>query len=121
MKDYLWLADGRMILFLNETDTGGLSSLTTKRNLWMTPVDQRTGKRREELTRLTDWPGGSSLDGASATHDGRIAFRKVTGQSAVYVAALEAGGKHIRETPRRLTLGGRNHPSAWTAGSPRSF
>jgi hypothetical protein len=79
-------------------------------------VDQRTGKRQQELTRITDWPAGSSLEGANATHDGRIAFRKVIGQSAVYVAELEAGGKHIHGDARRLTLEeGRNHPSAWTA------
>jgi serine/threonine protein kinase/Tol biopolymer transport system component len=114
--NYLWLADGRMILLLNEADTGGLSSLTTKRNLWMIRVDQRTGKRQQELTRITDWPAGSSPEVANATHDGRIAFRKVIGQSAVYVAELEAGGKRIHGDPRRLTLEeGRNHPSAWTA------
>jgi len=116
LKDFLWLADGRMVLFLNEMDTSGLSSLTTKVNLWMMRVDQRTGKRQQELTRITDWPAGSSLDYLSATHDGRIAFRKVVGQSAVYVADLEAGGKHIHGDPRRLTVEeGRNHPWAWTA------
>jgi eukaryotic-like serine/threonine-protein kinase len=115
-SDYIWLADGRMILFLNEGDTGGLSSLTTKRNLWMTRLDPRTGKRQQEWTKITDWPAGSSLENATATHDGRIAFRKVIGQSAVYVAELEAGGKKLKEPPRRLTLEeGRNHPSAWTA------
>jgi serine/threonine protein kinase len=115
-RDYLWLADGRMILFLNETDTGGLSSLTTRRNLWTMQVNQRTGKPQQELTRLTDWPSGSSPEVANATHDGRITFRKVIGQSAVYIADLEAGGKQISGDPRRLTLEeGRNHPSAWTA------
>jgi Tol biopolymer transport system component len=115
LKDYLWLADGRMIFFLNETDTGGLSSLTTRNNLWMTRVDQRTGKRQQELTRITDWPAGSGLDDVSTTQDGRIAFRKIAGHSAVYVADLEAGGKHTKEAPRRLTLEeGSNHPAAWT-------
>jgi hypothetical protein len=116
LAEFLWLADGRMVLFLNESDTGGLSSLTTKRNLWMTRVDQRTGKRQQELTRITDWPGGSGLDNVNITHDGRIAFRKVAGHSAVYVADLEADGKHTKEIPRRLTLEeGSNHPGAWTA------
>jgi Tol biopolymer transport system component len=116
LKDFLWLADGRMVLMLNETDTSGFSSLTAKLNLWMMRVDQRTGKRQQELTRITDWPAGSSLDYLSATHDGRIAFRKVVGQSAVYVADLEAGGKKIHGDSRRLTLEeGWNHPSAWTA------
>ncbi len=116
LKDFLWLADGRMVLFLNEMDTGGLSCLNTKRNMWMMRVDQRTGKRQQELTRITDWPAGSCWQDVSATHDGRIAFRKVVGQSAVYVADLEADGKHIHGDPRRLTLEeGRNHPWAWTA------
>jgi eukaryotic-like serine/threonine-protein kinase len=115
LKDYLWLADGRMILILNETNTGGLSSLTTKRNIWMMRVDSRTGKRQQGLTRLTDWPSGASLEDVSATDDGRIVFRKAIGQSAVYVADLEAGGRHIHPA-RRLTLEeGWNHPSAWTA------
>ena len=117
LKDYLWLADGRMILILNETNTGGLSSLTTKRNIWMMRVDSRTGKRQQGLTRLTDWPSGASLEDVSATDDGRIVFRKAIGQSSVYVADLEAGGKAIHDA-RRLTLEeGWNHPSAWTADS----
>jgi hypothetical protein len=71
---------------------------------------------RELMARITDWPAGSSLDDVSAAHDGRIAFIKVVGQSAVYVAELEAGGKHIHGDPRRLTLEeGWNQPSAWTA------
>ncbi len=66
--------------------------------MWMMRVDQRTGKRQQELTRITDWPAGSCLEDVSATHDGRIAFRKVVSQSAVYVADLEAGGKHTHGT-----------------------
>ena len=117
LKDFLWLADGRMILFLNETDTGGISCLNTKRNMWMMRVDQRTGKRQQELTRITDWPAGSCLEDVSATHDGRIAFRKVV--SPERRLCCRSGSRrqaHSRGTQRPLTLQeGWNHPWAWIA------
>jgi hypothetical protein len=111
LKDFLWLADGRMVLMLNETDTGGLSSLTTKLNLWLLRVDQRSGKRQQELTRITDWPAGSGLDNVNVTHDGRIAFRRIAGHSAVYVARAGSRREAHQGGPRRLQAKTQQSPS----------
>src|SRR5207249_7992627 len=70
-----------------------------------------------EPKRLTNW-AGFCMDTTSVTADGkRLAFRRWSWQSNVYVADLEAGRTRIT-TPRRLTLNeGRNYPAAWTPDS----
>jgi eukaryotic-like serine/threonine-protein kinase len=110
--DFRWLPDSRIIYSLAEPDPNRDSC-----NFWAMAVDPRSGARREEPTRVTDWAGFCLVD-ASSTSDGRrLAFRKWWAQATVLLADFEAGGRRI-STPRRLTLSeSRDQPTAWTADS----
>ena len=99
LEDFRWLADGRMIYSLDEPDPKAwMCNFCTE-----TKIDVRTGEPRQEPRRLTNW-AGSCESGLSATADGkRLAFRKWTRQSSVYVGDLEANGTQMT-TPSRLLL-----------------
>ena len=66
---------------------------------------------------MTDW-SGFCMDSLSTSADGRrLAFRRLTVQSSVYLADLQFHGTRI-SAPRPLTLNeGRDYPAAWTADS----
>jgi Tol biopolymer transport system component len=80
-------------------------------------MNTRSGEPLEKPKRLTNW-SGFCIDSPSATADGKkLAFRRSTVQSSVYLADLQADGARIT-APRRLTLNeGRDFPAAWTADS----
>ena len=110
-----WLADRRLIYSLGETEPW-LSSTDT--NLWEVEVDAGSGKPRGGPRRISNW-ADFSLSGLNATADGkRIAFGRVSAQADIYVADLEAGGRALKTTPRRLTLDERNDwPTSWIPDS----
>ena len=112
VEDFRWLPDGRMIYSLDEPDPNAWMC-----NLWQARVDARTGELQEKPARLTNWTE-SCESGLSLTTDGkRLAFRKWTRQSSVYVADLQRNGMQI-STPNRLQLTESwDHPTAWTPDS----
>lgn len=111
IEDFRWLPDGRMIYSLDEPDPDAWMC-----NFWEARVGTR-GEVRGKPWRLTNW-AGSCESGMSVTADStRLAFRKSSRQSSVYVGDLEANGTKMT-TPRRLMLTESwDYPSAWTADS----
>jgi serine/threonine protein kinase/dipeptidyl aminopeptidase/acylaminoacyl peptidase len=113
ITDWSWVPDGRIIYTV--PDYGDSRENTC--NFWQTRMDIRTGEPLEKPKRFTNW-SGFCVDTLSATADGKkLAFRRSTVQSSVYLADLQAHGMGIT-SPRRLTLNeGRDFPAAWTADS----
>ena len=112
IADWTWSPDGRLIYILPET--GGVNGSC---NFWAQTLDARTGKPTGNPGRLTNWAGFCMQD-PSVTADGkRLAFRKFTPQSTVYIADLQANATRISR-PRRLSLDeGQDYPVAWTPDS----
>jgi serine/threonine protein kinase len=113
ITDWSWVPDGRIIYTV--PDYGDSRENTC--NFWETPMNLRTGEPLEKPKRLTNW-SGFCIDSPSATADGKkLAFRRSTVQSSVYLADLQPNGVTL-SAPRRLTLNeGRDYPAAWTADS----
>jgi eukaryotic-like serine/threonine-protein kinase len=109
LMDFCWLPDGRMIYSKREPPPKETDS-----NLWEIRVDTRTGGPAGTPRRLTNW-AGFQLFNLTPTADGkRLAFRKETFHSNVYVGELQANATRLKN-PRRLTLGEYdNEPTAWT-------
>ncbi len=86
-------------------------------NLWEIAVNAETGEPIGEPRRLTDWTG-FGFSNFSTTRDGKqLTFLKTRGQSDVYVAEIEDGGRGLGGI-RRLSLDDLGDwPSAWTPDS----
>ncbi len=112
VEDFCWLSDGRMIFSIGE-----FGSMRRDDNLYEISVDPATGIPSGKPRRFTNWAGFNIYD-LSATRDGkRLAFLRLSFQSDVYVAALEARSTRIT-APRRLTLNEHSDlPMAWTGDS----
>lgn len=112
IEDFRLLPNGRMIYSLDEPAPNAWMC-----NFWDVQIDEGAGRVSGQPRRLTDWVGFCE-SGLSATADGkRLAFRKSTHQSSVYVADVEANGTKIT-TPRRLLYTESwDHPTAWTPDS----
>jgi hypothetical protein len=111
-QGFWWAPDRRLISSLAEPSPNQNDS-----NLWEIGVDAQTGKPEGKPARITNW-AGFSFAYPTGTADGkRLAFLKLSLESDVYVAEVEAGGRRLTP-PRRLTLDERNDwPTAWTADS----
>ncbi len=112
VQDWTWLPDGRIIYIQSETDPQAETC-----NFWTVPIDARTGRPSGIRTRLTNW-AGFCMEDPTVTADGkRLAFRKFSEQSAVYLADLQPNGMPVTIS-RHLTLTeGQNYPVAWTTNS----
>ena len=112
VQDWTWLPDGRIIYIQSETDPQAEAC-----NFWTVPIDARTGRPSGIRTRLTNW-AGFCMEDPTVTADGkRLAFRKFSEQSAVYLADLQPNGMPVTVS-RHLTLTeGQNYPVAWTTSS----
>lgn len=110
---FWWLADGRLIYSLGEA-APVFGPGPTDTNLWEIKVDARNGKPAGKPRRITNWTD-FSLSIPNATADGkRLVFGRVRAQTDVYVGDVGAGGTHLKNAPRRLTLDERNdEPTAW--------
>ena len=110
-----WLADGRLIYSLGESEprTGGRDT-----NLWEMSADAASGRATSKPRRITNW-SDFSIAGLNATADGkRLVFCRVSEQPDVYIGDLDASGRRLKTTPRRLTLDERgDNPTAWTPDS----
>jgi serine/threonine protein kinase len=113
ITDWSWVPDGRILYTV--PDYGDSRENTC--NFWQTRMDIRTGEPIEKPKRFTNW-SGFCVDTLSETADGKkLAFRRSTVQSSVYLADFQGHGMGIG-TPRRFTLNeGRDFPAAWTADS----
>jgi serine/threonine protein kinase/Tol biopolymer transport system component len=111
-QGFWWASDRRLIYSLAEPSPNQNDS-----NLWEVDVDTQTGKPEGKPARITNW-AGFSFAYPTGTADGKhLAFLKLSYESDVYVAELQAGGTRLT-APRRLTLDERNDwPTAWTADS----
>jgi len=86
VEDFRWLPDGRIIYSLDEPDPNAWMC-----NFWGMRIDTQTGEPREKPWRMTNWAGFCE-SGLSVTADGkRLAYRKSSRQSSVYVADLKTG------------------------------
>ena len=113
ITDWSWVPDGRIVYTVPDYS----DSRENTCNFWQTRMNIRTGEPLEKPRRLTNW-SGFCIDSPSVTADGkRLAFRRTTVQSSVYVADLQGNGTRSL-APRRFTLNeGRDFPAAWTADS----
>jgi len=113
LADWAWSRDGRIISSIQDTDDPRSNTC----NFWESRVDARTGRPLGKPRRLTNW-SGFCMDETSLSADGkRLAFRKGSVQTAVYLADLGSNGT-AASTPQRFTLNeGRNYPGGWTADS----
>jgi serine/threonine protein kinase/dipeptidyl aminopeptidase/acylaminoacyl peptidase len=111
LTDWSWVPDGRILYTVPDYS----DSRENTCNFWQTRMDIHTGEPLEKPERLTNW-SGFCIDSPSVTADGKkLAFRRTTVQSSVYLADLQPSVERIT-TPRRLTLNeGRDFPAAWTA------
>jgi len=113
ITDWSWVPDGRILYTVPDYR----DSRENTCNFWQTRIDTHTGEPLEKPQRLTNW-SGFCIDSPSTTADGkRLAFRRTTVQSSVYVADLQGNGGRI-SAPRRFTLNeGRDFPAAWISDS----
>jgi len=109
IRDFRWLADGRMIYLVGEPDLNGYSC-----NFWEQAVDLHTGKPRSEPRALTHW-SGFCMDLMSATADAKkFVFKKWSDMRSVHLAELRNSGT-VASPPRRLTHSeGNAFPFGWT-------
>jgi serine/threonine protein kinase/Tol biopolymer transport system component len=113
ITDWSWSPDGRIIFSVPDHADPRENTC----NFWQTRIAGRTGEPLEKPKRMTNW-SGFCMDSLSTSSDGkRLAFRRSTVQSSVYLADLQSRGTRI-SAPLRLTLTeGRDYPAAWTADS----
>jgi Tol biopolymer transport system component/DNA-binding winged helix-turn-helix (wHTH) protein len=113
LADWSWSPNGRIIYSLPDPTDPRANTC----NFWQSRVDAATGEPLEKPRLLTNW-SGFCMDQTSLSADGkRLAFRKSSIQSAVYLADVRSNGTMIG-APQRFTLNeGRNYPAAWTADS----
>ena len=98
MQDWTWSPDGRIIASVPDP----ANSRSNTCNFWQTRIDGRTGEPLEKTRRLTNW-SGFCMDQPSVTADGkRLAYRRTSTQSGVYLADLQDNGRRIT-TPRAFT------------------
>jgi DNA-binding winged helix-turn-helix (wHTH) protein/Tol biopolymer transport system component len=115
LKDYVWLPDGRLIY--TSAESTAISAGDTTCNFWQLRIDANTGKRTEEPSRLTNWPGfcNSAL---SATADGkRLVFLKQALHFSTYVSDLNAARTRLTNTTHFTLTESFDIPEDWTADS----
>jgi len=115
LKDYVWLPDGRLIY--TSAEATAISAGDTTCNFWQLRIDASTGKRTEEPSRLTNWPGfcNSAL---SATADGkRLVFLKQALHFSTYVSDLNAARTRLTNTTHFTLTESFDIPEDWTADS----
>jgi Tol biopolymer transport system component len=94
-----WYPGGRFIYTMPEPEPSLRNS-----NIWEMRVDTKSGQAVSKPKRITNW-AEVQVAGASGTSDGKqLAVTKLGWQTDVYVGELEAGGRRLKNTPRRLTL-----------------
>jgi eukaryotic-like serine/threonine-protein kinase len=105
-----WLPDGRIVYARRE-------SHWEEDSLWQIGVDNSTGTPNGKPKCIGQWPG-SSVQGLSATTDGkRLVLLEWTEQVQVQLAELAAGGTRMNP-PRRMTnTDAPEDPVGWTADS----
>jgi len=108
LHDFCWLPDGRIVYSRQE------STFSDDDNLWQIGIDSQAGTPTDKPKRITQW-AGSYLGGLSTSGDGkRLALRKTTYQTQVYLGELTAGGTSMNP-PRRLTNDeASDMPTGWT-------
>lgn len=103
-----WTRDNRLIYSLHER-----SSTSADSNLWVVPLDPRTGTVRGPAERLTDSPDGKVL--ASVSDSGKaLTYLGLRFNGHLYVAKVPRKGE-ANEAPTRMKLDeGDNYPFTWT-------
>jgi serine/threonine protein kinase len=105
-----WSPDGRFIFSMPEPERDNFTGAS--HNFWELPIDPHTGEVLGKPRRLTSWTGFNVNASGTIGESRRLAFTKWTGQSTVYLAALEPGGT-VAGAPRHFTL---SESEAWPVG-----
>jgi Tol biopolymer transport system component len=106
-----WSPDGRIIYTLTEPKPNQDSG-----NLWGIQVDAKTGARRGDPRRITNWTGVMPLIRGGTADGKQLVVDKSTFEADVFIADLGSSGRQLTNL-RRLTLEVRNAlPYAWTPG-----
>ena len=91
VKDFLWLADGRLLYSAEEPD----SVFNGHCNFWTMRIDPGTSQPVEKPKRLTNWTE-SCMNTMSVTADGKqLAFVKWAAHVTSYMADSAAGGTRV--------------------------
>jgi eukaryotic-like serine/threonine-protein kinase len=114
LRSFCWPDDSRIVYSAEEPPP------RTDMNLWEISLDRSSSKVSGQPRRITNWAGVSLLDLSVSADSKRLVFVNSGLQRELYVA--ENPEKRKLETPRRLTLEGRNDlPSAWTLDGQSLF
>jgi len=106
-----WSPDGRIIYTLTEPRPNQDSG-----NLWGIQVDAKTGARRGDPRRITNWTGVMPLIRGGTADGKQLVVDKSTFEADVFIADLGSSGRQLTNL-RRLTLEVRNAlPYAWIPG-----
>jgi serine/threonine protein kinase len=122
LQDFVWLPGGRIIFSLAAPDSGLVNSLFGRCNLWELLIDPGTGQPSGTLRRLTNWPGGTSINDVYATADGkRLSVRRMAPSVSVYLADFDAQRKRISAPSPFTASDAQNSAPTWTGDSQAIF
>lgn len=109
LRDFCWLRDGRIVYWSEEPN--GVDCEFSR-----VQIDPQSGRPAGKARFLGNW-GGACIDNATATSDGKIAFRATSLRESVYVTRLDPAGMP-EAPPERLTIAeSQDVPMAWMPDS----
>jgi len=122
LRDFNWLTEKSIVMSMAEPDSDLVNTFTVRCNLWELPIDSRTGRVSGAMERLTNLPVGADVTYLYPTADGKkISVLRMLGSISVYLADLDAGGRHISAPTRLTATDGWNNAPAWDRDSRAIF
>jgi Tol biopolymer transport system component/DNA-binding winged helix-turn-helix (wHTH) protein len=122
LRDFNWLTEKSIVMSIAEPDSDLVNTFTVRCNLWELPMDSRTGRAAGAMKRLTNLPVGADVTYLYPTADGKkISALRMLGSMSVYLADLDAGGRHISAPTRLTATDGWNNAPAWDRDSRAIF
>jgi DNA-binding winged helix-turn-helix (wHTH) protein/dipeptidyl aminopeptidase/acylaminoacyl peptidase len=122
LRDFNWLTEKSIVMSMAEPDSDLVNTFTVRCNLWELPIDSRTGRASGAMKRLTNLPVGADVTYLYPTADGKkISALRMLGSMSVYLADLDAGGRHISAPTRLTATDGWNNAPAWDSDSRAIF
>lgn len=122
LRDFNWLTEKSIVMSIAEPDSDLVNTFTVRCNLWELPIDSRTGRASGAMKRLTNLPVGADVTYLYPTADGKkISVLRMLGSMSVYLADLDAGGRHISAPTRLTATDGWNNAPAWDRDSRAIF
>jgi eukaryotic-like serine/threonine-protein kinase len=122
LRDFNWLTEKLIVMSMAEPDSDLVNTFTVRCNLWELPIDSRTGRVSGAMKRLTNLPVGADVTYLYPTADGKkISVLRMLGSLSVYLADLDASGRHISAPTRLTATDGWNNAPAWDSDSRAIF